>query len=128
MGLPERLVQIREQHGYTRKKLCEELGRPYATITKYETGEREPGHSYIIEIAQKFGVTTDYILGVEKSPQPVRYQNTMEAIEKQYGKSTADALNLYIQLDVDDQGEIRGEMKQMLKQDKYANQEGLKNA
>lgn len=128
MGLPERLVQIREQHGYTRKKLCEELGRPYATITKYETGEREPGHSYIIEIAQKFGVTTDYILGVEKSPQPVRYQNTMEAIEKQYGSSTLEAFNLYIQLDIEDRAEIRGTIKQMLKNDKYSIQEESKNA
>jgi len=68
MGIPERLVEIREANGYTRKKLAEELGRPYATVTKYETGEREPGHTYIIEIAKKFGVTTDYILGIEKSP------------------------------------------------------------
>lgn len=70
MGIPERLVEIREAHGYTRKKLAEELGRPYATITKYETGEREPGHTYIIQIAKKFGVTTDYILGIENSPAP----------------------------------------------------------
>lgn len=70
MGIPERLVEIREANGYTRKKLAEELGRPYATVTKYETGEREPGHTYIIEIAKKFGVTTDYILGIEKSPVP----------------------------------------------------------
>ena len=67
MTIGERLVAIREQHGYTRKKLAEELGKPYATITKYETGEREPGHSYLIEIAHKFGVTTDYILGVDKT-------------------------------------------------------------
>lgn len=66
MTLPERLVKIREEHGYTRKRLCEELGRPYATVTKYENGERDPGHSYIVEIAQKFGVTTDYILGTEE--------------------------------------------------------------
>ena len=70
MGIPERLVEIREANGYTRKKLAEELGRPYATVTKYETGEREPGHTHIIEIAKKFGVTTDYILGIEKSPAP----------------------------------------------------------
>ena len=70
MGIPERLVQIREQNGYTRKRLAEELGKPYATITKYETGQREPGHSYIIEIAKKFGVSTDYILGIEKEKAP----------------------------------------------------------
>lgn len=63
MSVAERLVEIREKYGYTRKKLADELGRPYRTITKYETGEREPGHSYIVEIAKKFGVSTDYILG-----------------------------------------------------------------
>ena len=68
MGISERLVEIRERNGYTRKRLAEELNRPYPTITKYETGEREPGHAYIIEIAKKFNVTTDYILGIEKSP------------------------------------------------------------
>lgn len=56
-------MEIREKNGYTRKRLADELGRPYRTITKYETGERDPGHSYIVEIAKKFGVTTDYILG-----------------------------------------------------------------
>ncbi len=64
MGTPERLVKIRESNGYTRKRLAEELGKPYATITKYETGEREPGHAYIIEIAKKFNVSADYILGI----------------------------------------------------------------
>ncbi len=75
MSIPERLVEIREKHGYTRKRLSEELGKPYATITKYETGEREPGHKYIIEIAKKFGVTTDYILGMETAriPEPAEF-------------------------------------------------------
>lgn len=71
MTIPERLVEIREKNGYTRKRLAEELGRPYRTVTNYETGEREPGHEYIIEIAKKFGVTTDYILGTSDTPQPV---------------------------------------------------------
>lgn len=64
MTIPERLVEIRERNGYTRKRLAEELGRPYRTITNYENGEREPGHDYIIEIATKFGVSSDYILGL----------------------------------------------------------------
>ena len=36
MELSRRLVEIRENHGYSRKKLSEELGVPYGTITKYE--------------------------------------------------------------------------------------------
>lgn len=78
MGIPERLVEVRERNGYTRKRLAEELGKPYATITKYENGEREAGSGYLISIAEKFNVTTDYLLGIEddqsaetkKSPTP----------------------------------------------------------
>ena len=66
MNLPEKLKEVRKQHGYTRRQLAAELGRNYATITKYENGEREPGHTYLVEIARKFGVTTDYLLGLEE--------------------------------------------------------------
>lgn len=67
MGIPERLIEIRKKNGYTRKQLAEELGYPYRTITNYEMGEREPGHTYIIEVAKKFDVTTDYLLGISDS-------------------------------------------------------------
>lgn len=63
--LSKRLTKIREGRGYKRTELAETLGIPYRTITNYETGEREPGHSYIIKIAKMFDVTTDYILGLE---------------------------------------------------------------
>ena len=91
MGIPERLVEVREKNGYTRKRLAEELGKPYATITKYENGEREAGSSYLIEIANKFHVTIDYLLGLtdnshqfykqkENSPAPAEAE--VEEIEK----------------------------------------------
>ena len=72
MGIPERLVEIREANGYTRKKLAEELGRPYATVTKYETGEREPGHTYIIEIAKKIWSNHRLHTGDRKIPRTRR--------------------------------------------------------
>lgn len=81
MKIPDRLVEIREKNGYTRKRLAEELGKPYATITKYETGEREPGHTYIMEIAKKFGVTTDYILGVSDNFKNIAPSLPDEAME-----------------------------------------------
>lgn len=91
MGIPERLVEVREKNGYTRKRLAEELGKPYATITKYENGEREAGSSYLIEIAQKFHVTIDYLLGLSNDPNgsstqkensPTPDESEVEEIEK----------------------------------------------
>ncbi|MDE6261570.1 MAG: helix-turn-helix domain-containing protein [Oscillospiraceae bacterium] len=66
--LSKRLIEVRKSNGYTRKRLAEELNRPYRTITNYETGEHEPGHKYLIEIAEKFAVTTDYLLGLSDDP------------------------------------------------------------
>lgn len=68
--LSKRLVEIRKKNGYTRKRLAEELGRPYRTITNYETGEHEPGHKYLIEISKKFDVTVDYLVGRSDTPKP----------------------------------------------------------
>lgn len=48
-------------------------------------------------------------------------------IEKQYGASTKNAVFMYVQLDIEDQAEIRGEMKQMLKSEKYSAKEGSSN-
>ena len=50
--------------------------------------------------------------------------NLIERIEQQHGKITREAFEMYIQLDSDDQGEIRGEMKQMLKAEKYNSKDG----
>lgn len=82
MGIPERLVEVREKHGYTRKRLAEELGKPYATITKYENGEREAGSEYLKLIAGKFHVTTDYLLGIEKETSPDPAKAEAEEVEK----------------------------------------------
>lgn len=82
MGIPERLVEVREKHGYTRKRLAEELGKPYATITKYENGEREAGSEYLKLIAGKFHVTTDYLLGIEKETSPAPAKAEAEEVEK----------------------------------------------
>lgn len=111
MGIPERLVEIREANGYTRKKLAEELGRPYATVTKYETGEREPGHTYIIEIAKKFGVTTDYILGIEKSPAPAEADTGDKRLD--------DIIENYHQLNEDGQQQLAEQAESLTYMPKY---------
>ena len=67
MTIGKRLAEIREKNGYTRKRLAEELKRPYRTVTNYERDVREPGHDYLIDIAKKFHVSTDYILGIDST-------------------------------------------------------------
>lgn len=60
--LPGRLVELRKQRGLNRKQLSEVLGIPYRTMVNYENGSREPGHDFIVKLANFYGITTDEIL------------------------------------------------------------------
>lgn len=68
----ERIRELRESTGLSARKFAEELGIKYTTYYGYETGTREPGSEFIANFARRFGVSTDYILGLEqkKSPEP----------------------------------------------------------
>ena len=39
------------------------------TISRYETGEREPGIAELIRIADYFGVSIDYLVGRSDKPE-----------------------------------------------------------
>lgn len=69
----ERIRELRESTGMSARKFAEELGIKYTTYYGYETGTREPGSEFIANFARRFGVTTDYILGLDpkKSSEPV---------------------------------------------------------
>ena len=69
MTLSERLKEVRKQHGCTRRQLAAELGRNYATITKYENGEREAGYDLLVKFADYYNVSIDYILYRTDNPK-----------------------------------------------------------
>lgn len=50
----------------------------------------------------------------------------LTSIGQQYGGNARKAFSMYVQLDERDQGEICGEMRQMLKDDKYNNSPCIK--
>lgn len=65
------MTNLRNERGLTRVKLAEDLHIPMTTLRNYEQNTREPGHKFVVRVAQYFGVTTDYILENEKnSPAP----------------------------------------------------------
>lgn len=66
----DRIRALREKTGMSARKFAEEIGMKYTTYYGYETGSREPGSDSIVALAKYYNVTTDYILGIEKSPAP----------------------------------------------------------
>lgn len=64
MEFGNRLMELRKSEGITRDELANELNMSVNTLRNYENGLREPGHSFVIQMAKRFHVTTDFILGV----------------------------------------------------------------
>jgi len=65
--LGERLKELREDRGYTQKQLSEKLGINSVTYLHYEKEQREPPLSLLADMAVFFGVSVDYLLGLNDS-------------------------------------------------------------
>lgn len=61
----KKLKELREENSLLQKQLANELGVSQVTIARWETGNREPSFDMLIKIAKYFGVSTDYLLGLE---------------------------------------------------------------
>ena len=58
-----RLKEIRKKKGISQLKLAMDLNTNQNTISRYETGDREPGINELIKIADYFNVSIDYLVG-----------------------------------------------------------------
>lgn len=60
----ENLKKLRTGRNLTQKDFGSRVGLSKAVVCKYENGMGYPTFDALIRIAQFFGVTTDYLLGV----------------------------------------------------------------
>lgn len=60
-----RLRELRIEKGLSMKQLAKALNTTDAAISNWENGINEPKISYLKSIALYFGVTSDYLLGLE---------------------------------------------------------------
>lgn len=60
---PERLINLRKKRKLTQKKVCKNLLITQPNYSHYENGRRLPTLNNLIDIANYFGVSTDFLLG-----------------------------------------------------------------
>ncbi len=89
------------------KELTDYLGISKNTFTDWKSGRIKSYTKYLPQIAEFLECSVDYLLG------------TTTLSENHHTPEYLDLYNLYSKLDDIDKAEIRGEMKQMLKADKY---------
>lgn len=105
MSFGERLKGLRLENGLTQLQLAEMLDISKSNISKYEAGSVEPNLEIITKIAIRFGVITDYLLGltndrINESDLEWRYphvQNRLGSILYKYRKKEKLSINSFSQ-------------------------------
>lgn len=65
--IADRIKSIREKSGLTQTILAKKLGITRSSVNAWEMGISVPSTQYIVELANLFRVSTDYLLGVEST-------------------------------------------------------------
>ena len=63
----ERIKNLREIHKYTQSDLAKKLGITRSSVNAWEMGISVPSTQYIVELANIFSVSTDYLLGLNQA-------------------------------------------------------------
>lgn len=88
----ERLRQLREELGLSKRDLLRKLPLNYSTYANYESGIREPSCEVLKLIAQFYNVSVDFIIGVTGHRR--RVDDVLPVSESEY-----EHINLYRSLD-----------------------------
>ena len=65
MTVGKRVYELRKERGISQQVLAREIKVTQKAIDFWEKEINEPKASYIIALAKFFGVSTDYLLGLE---------------------------------------------------------------
>lgn len=61
----ERLKQLRNDSELSQREIAEYLHIKQQSYLRYELGTGEPSLEIVVQLAKKFDVSTDYLLGLE---------------------------------------------------------------
>lgn len=75
-----RLKELRLKRGLTQKELAQKLNMQNTAISKYELNQRKPDTETLLEIANFFNISIDYLLGNTDKKEP----NTENDIPQEY--------------------------------------------
>lgn len=67
----KRLKELRESRHLSQQRLAIDLNVSQATISKYELGQADPDIPTIVQLAEYFHVSADYLLEISDSKQNI---------------------------------------------------------
>jgi transcriptional regulator with XRE-family HTH domain len=66
LNLGEKLRRLRTEKNLTQTDVSKRIGVTKSMISSYELDQRHPSYAILIKLASLYGVSADYLLGVEK--------------------------------------------------------------
>ena len=63
--IADKIKTLREANGMTQNEIARQLGITRSSVNAWEMGISIPSTLYIVELAQLFAVSTDYLLGLD---------------------------------------------------------------
>ena len=77
------ITLLRKERGITQKQAAQDLGISQAQLSHYEKGIRECGLAFVVQVADYYDVSCDYLLGrsAERSGQTITVEELPELIE-----------------------------------------------
>ena len=88
------ITLLRKERGITQKQAAQDLGISQAQLSHYEKGIRECGLAFVVQVADYYDVSCDYLLGrsAERSGQTITVEELPEGFRvpggQQYGRGT----------------------------------------
>ena len=98
MGIPEKLKEYMDDHDMRQKELAADLGLPLSTLNGYLTGRRQIPHETLRLIAEKLGITMDYLYGLtDDSRRPFRLSKAERSLIQDFRQLSRDQKELIAQ-------------------------------
>ena len=69
LKLSERLYSLRKERKLTQDSVAKELGISMKSYCRYEKNEREPTASVLVQMADFYDVSLDYLVGLKDERQ-----------------------------------------------------------
>lgn len=88
--LGKRIRELRTKNGLTQAELGKRVGVIKQTISSWENDISNPSNEALAELAQLFGVTTDYLLGNPITPTEIQKTHGVHGLSYWIGKTGLD--------------------------------------
>ena len=98
MILADKITEERKRNGWSQEELASQLGVSRQAVSKWESAGSVPDLQRILQLAQLFGVTTDYLLKDEMAPEIISESTVYEENAKPGRKVSMEEANEFLDM------------------------------